>query len=274
MIRLDCYKEASRLAFAHMKPGVITNHVMTAQEYKADVAMGTLYAHKWPGGVLFMRKRKTYHMLSYYINDYSLPDCTLPEDAFMEVAYKPSGVDDAYRAVRFWEQAGLLPIFERTRLTRNITPSTKGGLPQTEDSHKHTPHSHQYIEIALPPDADACMNMIYDCFDHHTGHIPDECELHDSIKAGHVLCMKDVDGSICGLLRWIPRAASIEIRQLALREDMRGKGMARNLLTRFVDMIGNNKITVWARDGYAPALKSYTASGFVADGWRSFVLTV
>ena len=268
MTKLDDFSEAARLALAHMKPGVLTNHVMTTAEYRADVAEGSLYAYTWPGGLLFLRKRATYHMLSYCVNDLSIfPGYKLPEDTMTETAYKQSGAENAARIVDFWKHAGMWPAFERIRLTR------ASGLGLTVNAGTEKAYN-LHFGLATPRDTDACNDLMYASFDRLTGHIPNYYELCESINAGHILCMKDSHGAVCGLLRWMPRTASLEIRQLALREDMRGKGLARKLINEFLDIMDGNKITVWARDGYAPALKSYAAAGFVPDGWRSTVLTI
>jgi len=264
MIKLDCIKEASRLAFIQMRPGVLTNHVMTTDEYREDIARGNLYFHVWAGGILFLRKRETYHMLSFCVNETCfLPHCVLPDDVFTEIAYKPDGVGKATRAVEFWKQVGLQVAYERVRLTRpsgaNVTCT---GMQEASI----------VIQPATIQDTESCKTLLYNSFDHITGHIPDNHELIESIKTGHVLCMKDPNGNVCGLLRFSSREASLEIRQLALREDMRGRGLASELITHLIKLANDKKITVWARDGYVPAIKSYTTSGFAPDGWRSTVL--
>ena len=265
MVKLDDFNEASRLAFAHMKPGVLTNHVMTADEYRADIAHGALFAHTWAGGVLFLRKRATCHMLSYYLNDLNiLPECDLPGDTFLEIAYKPSEVENAGHAVDFWEQAGLWTVLERIRLTRPAAVADVQNCVQADNRPN--------VNIATLQDINACYKLMQASFDPITGHIPEYYEIEDSIAAGCILCLRDLQHMVCGLLRWVPRAASIEIRQLALREDVRGQGLARYLLDAYIEKWGNSKNTVWVRDGYIPALKSYTAAGFEPDGRRSIVM--
>jgi len=255
-----------------MKPGVLTNHVMSADEYGADIAGGKLYAYTWPGGLLFLRERESYHMLSYYVTDISIhPDCDLPLDTFAEIAYKPSGTENTLRAVKFWEQAGLSAVFERVRLTRLAKTSEISNISLNDDRNGGM-YTHSPPLTAKQQDIDAISKLLYKSFDHRTGHIPDYQELADSIKDGQIICIQDSRGEICGLLRWIPRVASVEIRQLAIHEDMRGKGLAHRLLAAFVGIMDGKKITVWARDGYAPALKSYVSAGFAVDGWRSTVL--
>ena len=256
--KISCFSEASRLALGYMKPGVLTNHVMSADEYRADIAGGLLYAYQWPGGLLFLRNRELYHLLGYYIGDINeLPGCDFPDNTVIEIPHKPSIAGAAAAAAEYWVRAGFEHTLERVRLTRGVTGHNPSGNAQ----------------FATPQDVHDCYELLRGSFHPVTGHIPGLGELEVSVVNGHVLCVGDADGKVCGLLRWVPRAASVEIRQLALCEDMRGKGLAHRLLESFVDVCGGKKATVWARDGYAPALRAYTAAGFVVDGWRSYVLT-
>ena len=280
MIKVKSLQEVSRLAFAHMKPGALTNQVLTPDEYRGDIAGGKMSAYEWPGGVMFLRRRGTYQLLSFVVSDAgSLPDCVLPVDVVCEVAYKPTGAGNAAQAVEFWGRMGLEPVFERIRLARDAAKELDAPTSRLCERSEaiQRPSLPEFpglpsICLAAPCDFDAVMTLLYACFDRITGHIPDLDELTASIGAEHVLCMKDCLGAVCGLLRWVPRGASVEIRQLALREDMRGKGLVRSLVDAFLECTGGKKTTVWARDGYAPALKSYTAAGFAPDGWRSAVL--
>ena len=270
MVRLKDIKEASRLAFAYMKPGVIANHVMTADEYQADIDAGALYAHTWPGGVLFLRKRERYHLLSYCVNDQNIfPDVELPAGTVTEIAYKPNGANAAKEAIQYWKQVGLKQVFERIRLTR------PGGLIYKPLHACLTPESKQHrIVLAGNQDIDDCIKLIQANFDPITGHIPTSREIKASIVEGCILCVKDsYSDEICGLLRCIHRAASVEIRQLALNEDVRGQGLASKLLDAFNEKWNEKKSTVWMRDGNMPALKAYQSAGFVTDGWRANVLT-
>ena len=259
MRRLDDLSEASKLAFSSLKPGVLTNHVMTADEYREDINRKLLFTHTWPGGVFFLRKREGYHILSYIISDTSiLPQCVLPDDSFIEIAYKSGGACSAAKASEFWVKAGFKLRFERIRLSR---PS---GI--CDEAAKN-------ICLAKAQDIDGCNVLLRTCFDRKTGYLPDFDELMSDITKGHVICMKDSHNRVCGLLRCQMRAASVEIRQLAIREDMRGRGLARHLINFFLSIWDEKKSIVWMEDGYAPALKSYISVGFSPDGWRSLVLT-
>jgi len=299
MIQLENADQAAKLAMSYMKPGMITNHVMTAAEYHADVEAGVLYAHIWPGGVLFLRGREGYQLLSYCINDLGImPGCRLPDNVLCEIGYKPSGVAAAEGAVRFWAAVGLKMAFERVRLTRMLgqegPPGGAGAAIVQKDRQlvsifgRNGYNIESVGNLTLPPpiapigipllsladecDIDSCHRLMHECFDVITGHIPTYRELKESVAAGCILCMKDSSGAVCGLLRCVARVGSTEIRQLAIREDMRGQGLARLLLDAFIEKWGRGKCTVWVRNGYAPALNAYRSADFVADGWRSSVM--
>jgi len=266
--------QASKLAFAHMKPGVITNHVMTAAEYRMEIEAGSLYAHTWPGGLLFLRGREGYFQLSYYLCDLNiLPACEMPGKVFTEIAHKPSGADLAGQGVSFWERVGFVTQFKRVRLTR---------LPQETNCNEESASWQQSniaakncmdnVTLANNDDTEACHTLLYNNFDRLTGYLPVYQELASDIENGRILCMKDTQDVVCGLLRFINKPASVEIRQLALRDDMRGQGLARLLLDAFICKLDGKKSTVWVRDGYLPALRAYNAAGFNIDSWQSVVM--
>ena len=277
MEKLDSLSMASMLVFSHLKRGAITNHVMTQDEYRAEIATNSLYAHNWPGGVLFLRKRVGYHMLTYIVNDTNIqPHIALPTDTFIEIAQKP--LADIGSAIAFWARAGFEVTLKRLRLTRSVDnmaeKSTLAASCGGVSASQTTVDNHGIITTAAMADVKSCDDLLRACFDAKTGHLPSIEELTADIAKGCVLCIKDPDNTVCGLLRYKPHTASVEIKQLALRYDMRGKGLARQLVGSFVGMHGSKKLTVWMNEGYVPAMRSYTACGFLPDGWRAHVLTI
>ena len=260
MVKIESIEQASKLVFSYMKPGVLTNHVMTAGEYRDDIGRGVLFAHTWPGGVLFLRGREGCHQLSYYINDTSIfPACTVPDNTFIDIVCKRKRADDADKALQFWVQAGFTHAFDRIRFTR---PGGIGKLCGNES-----------VSLAGTNDIDECYRLIHDSFDRVTGYLPNYQELQESISEGNVFCLNGPNGEIHGLLRCINKAASVEIRQLVICEEKRGLGLARLLLSAFIAKYGDRKCTVWTLDGWhTPSIKTYTAAGFEWDGWFSYVL--
>jgi len=248
------YSEISKLITARMKKGVLTNNFMRPEEYRAEISAGTLYAHEYNGGLLLLRRREGRHLLTFYINNREgLSDIELPPDTVAGIPQKPSGAGDA---VSYWTRFGMTPLGEYIRLTREAgsTPISGG-----DDVH-----------IAAESDFDGVHTLLHDCFDLRTGCLPSAAELRDDIRRGLVLCVKD--NEIGGVLRFGEFSGRVEVLHLAVREDYRGRGIGRTLVGAFTARYSERKCTVWMREGYAPALKTYTAAGFSPDGMRLTLL--
>ena len=244
--------EISRCVTARMKPGVFTNNFLTPDEYRAQIDMGALYMHEWGGGLLFLQKREGRHLLTFYVNDLNvLPDVELPPDTVTEIPQK-SGTREASPIVSYWAQSGLTVIFERIRLARSAEPvGVSSGAAIAQDN-----------------DFDSVYALLRDCFDLRTGCLPTERELREDIQKGHIL--RGQDGG--GVLRVAERSGAMEIRQLAVREDKRGRGVGHALVQDFIGRFGDRKCVTWVREDNAAALRVYTAAGFAADGFKSTVM--
>lgn len=260
---VEDYGEVSRLVMRRLGSGVLTNNYMLASEYRALIADGSLFMHEWSGGLLLLCRKDGRHLLKFSVSDAdSLPDASLPLDTVTEIAYKPSGVAAAERAVSYLEKCGFATLFGRIRMTRQ-----PGGEPLAEVSGYK-------VYIADDDRYDDIRALLRGCFDIRTGCLPDDSELFGDIAAGRVLCVLDDSDVTAGLLRYEVRASSLEICHLAVREDMRGRGVAGSLIRDLVGRFGDKSITVWLRDGYAPAQRAYVSAGFVLDGLRSFVMAI
>ncbi|MCL2402196.1 MAG: GNAT family N-acetyltransferase [Oscillospiraceae bacterium] len=241
------YTEISKSVMAHMKKGVLTNNFMHPDEYRAEISAGTLFAYEYGGGLLLFRKREGRHLLTFYINDRAvLPDIKLPPDTVLSMPLKAVGAD----AVSYWIRFGMHPLGEYIRLTR-----VAGSALVVGDS---------TVQIAVESDFDSVHTLLRDSFDLRTGCLPSTAELRGDIKRGMVLCVKD--NGIGGVLRFAEFSGRAEIMHLAVHEDLRGRGIGHTLVSGFAARYGKQKCTVWMRDGYTPALKTYTAAGFSPDG--------
>lgn len=262
MRKVSDISEISKLVMAQMKPGVFSNNFIQPDEYRQEIASGTLYAFDWDGGLLLLRQRKGLHLLTFYINDHNaLPVVDLPDDTVLEITQKSPDDTSASAAVSYWTSFGFTSAFDRIRLTR---PARREPL--------HSSISHE-VRVASPDDLDRIYTLLYESFDTLTGCLPLKSELLDDIIRGYVLCVVS-DGEMCGVLRASERKGVAEIRHLAVRHDLRGRGIARDLLSGFVEKFGEQKCIVWMRDGYAPAFSLYANAGFTADGWRSTVMLI
>jgi GNAT superfamily N-acetyltransferase len=247
------YSEISNLVMAHMKKGVLTNNFMRPDEYRAEISAGTLCVHEYGGGLLLLRHREGRHLLTFYINDREVfPDVELPPDTVASIPLKASGID----AASYWTRFGMRPLGEYIRLTREA-----GSVPVVAAS---------TIQIAAERDFGGVHALLHDSFDLRTGCLPSDTELRGDIGRGMVLCVKNK--GIGGVLRFGEFSGRAEILHLAVRGDLRGRGIGHILVSGFVDLYGKQKCTVWMRDGYTPALKTYIAAGFSPDRQRSILL--
>ena len=261
MLQVIDIEAASRAVFSHMKPGVIANRAMKPDEYHTEISGGNLYAHEWDGGLLFLRKKKGRHLLTFLIKDLeSYPGIDLPEDTVMEI---PQKTTQPNKAAEYWARNGFNTAFERIRLTRPVGEASAAAYDAGVGVDIFPAMAENYEDVRA---------LLWGSFDHRTGCLPDDDELKESIKRGEVLIVK-VANSVGGVLRAIEKLASAEIRQLAVREDLRGTGLSHKLVRAFTARFAGKKQIVWVRDGYTAAIKTYTATGFAPDGRRSIVMT-
>ncbi|MDR0489762.1 MAG: GNAT family N-acetyltransferase [Oscillospiraceae bacterium] len=263
MRKVDDFSLISGLVTKYMQPGVLTNNHMQISEYRALIADGLLYMHEWCGGLLFLCKKESRQLLRFHICDTDfLPDISLPSDTVAEIPYKPSGAVSAAIAASYLDRCGFSTLFERVRLRRPACC----GITATGSGHS--------ICNADAPMFDIVQTLLRDCFDPRTGCLPLDDELLCDIKNGNVLYASSDAETAIGLLRSTERASSFGICHLAVREDLRGRGIAGALLHAFVTRSGHKRITVWTREGYTPAQRLYASAGFAPDGLRSYVLAM
>jgi len=242
---------------------------MKPEEYRKEISDGNLYSYEWDGGVLFLRRKESRHLMTFLVRDTdSFPDVELPEDTVMEIQQKPTE-----KAVAFWTRNGFTPAFERIRMVR----------PPCNESPPYKADGASMVSSATIENYNDIRKLVWDSFDHSTGCIPNDEELRASIASGDIIIVEFeqppvqpgaylYQTALGGMLRVGEKPASVEIRQLAIRQDLRGKGLSHDLVTAFTARFAEKKQLVWVRDGYTPAIKTYKAAGFIPDGRRSVVL--
>lgn len=251
MKKIEDLQAVNDLIAACLKPGVATNCVLTGEDWRRELAAGTLRACQWPGGVLFFRQRDGFWRLSYYVTDSSAaPEMDWPEeDVVMETVLRPrdgAGLSD------YWTSLGFVPLFRRLRLKR------PGG--ETE---------------ALPPPpavtAEEAADLLARCFDRRTACLPHREALAAACAAGEILTRRDAAGRLTALLHAAPGRTGTELRHLAVEEDCRGTGLAGDLTAEFVRRFGARNATVWVREDFPQARHIYEKNGFAPDGWTAIV---
>lgn len=256
MERIDRYETLSQMVSDHLHRGVRANTMVTEKAYGPAIAAGTLTAQATPAGLLLARDRGDHFRLNFYLNDLTVPlGAELPVPSVTEVAFRPQDAG-LQEAVRYLQSQGFQLILERYRMSRKAQPAGKPALPPV---------------VPGPSDGPRALSFLQENFSTLTGCLPDLRELTEDLAQGQVLLLEDSRG-IAGLLRFTFDGKSGEIRHLAVREDLRGRGLTQPLIAGFLQATGGAKSVVWLRTDFPQARAAYEKQGFVPDGRRSAVL--
>lgn len=259
MEQILSFDRISSLISSRMKKGVKTNNFLTAEDYRAEIAKGSLFCDTWPGGLMVMLRRKGFYRLYFHISEpYPPPDEIISGAAVLELPFRPG--EDAGEALEYWKSAGFALRLNRIRLQRadaNAGQEIISDVP---------------VRKAGPEDLDELAGLYEDCFDRYTGCIPDYEELSSLIGDGGIYRSGAPDGSISGFIVFTPSPARSKICHLAVREDMRGRGISKSLISYYLRNVRPKRSLVWTGEDNGPAKKAYMSFGYVPDGWRSAVL--
>ena len=113
MKQIQSYEELSPLLSAQLKRGVMTNTALTQEDWRREIAGGTLWAEGWDGGLILLRRREGYARLNFYLQELALPaGLNWEGPTVMEIAARPR--DEALAAaVEFWKGQGFKELFRR-----------------------------------------------------------------------------------------------------------------------------------------------------------------
>lgn len=242
------YERAKTLLTAALRPGVLTNRPLTAQELRRETENGTLWVQRFPGGLYLLRERPTHAVLTFYLDSGATPvPPAWPGALSLEIPARLR--DSALRGtLPLWQSLGFTPTLQRLRMTRPGGKTTEAPLPLADLT--------QAGEIAA---------LLRESFDPLTACLPPLETLEEEISMGLVL----YDGD--AVLRWAEGAAR-ELRHLAVRPTKRGQGAGTRLVNTFLNRLGDKRCLVWTGQGNAIAQQLYRRAGFQPDGYTSYVL--
>jgi GNAT superfamily N-acetyltransferase len=253
MQKIETYDQLAPLLRQQLRPGLVTNVVLSQEEFCGEIAAGSLYVWEFPGGLLLLRQRRTHQCLSFYLQKGAeLPNLTFQRPTVLEIAFRDR--DKALQEVgKRWEAQGFTLEFSRQRMTR------KAGLellPGPLSAH-----------LATLEELPELQTLLETCFDPMTGCIPTRDQLKEAIQAGECFYFAG------GLLHMTRRPYGTELRHLAVAASRRRQGAAQSLFYAYQSGTGNGTSRVWVRKDNSPALKFYSKNGYEADGWTSRVYT-
>jgi len=255
MRKIENFAQISDLLNAQLKKGVITNNFLRGDDYTREIANG-LYIHEADGALLLFRERGDHLVMTFYLHPnavLSLPETDWP--VVTELSCRAKDADAMANAAAQFCALGFHEVLRRTRRTRK---------PEVF-SEKTTAFP------AKPEDFADVFRFLSEQFSALTGCLPTADDLRENLANGHTVITRDEQG-VSGVLHFAISRASTEIRHLAVRADCRGKGLAGELLTAYLNVTDGAKSQVWARTGNAPAEHFYEKHGYRPDGWTSVVL--
>ena len=262
MEQIRSMQRLSPLITAQLRPGVRTNCALTPEDYRREMDGGTLYVHPLEAGLLLLRRRSGHWILNGWFSpgqeEISLP---VDEPVTAELPFRPKDGAEAEGALSaLFTAGGFVPRLRRVRLTRPAGPAPEGAAGGF------------VLRPAEEADLPAVQKLLEGCFDPLTGCLPDGAALADAAAAGDLLCALDGCGGPAGVLHSRRTEKEGEIRHLAVRPELRGRGCARGLLTGWLARLEGRRARVWTGADNLAALRTYGGAGFREDGWRSLVL--
>lgn len=260
MEQIVSFDRVSSLISSCMRKGVKTNNFLTAGDYLCDIASGSLFCHAWPGGLLILRRRPGYSRLYFHLLElHSAPDIEINEPVVLELTQKPAD-RDAGHLLEYWKNAGFRDCLNRIRLQRAGT--------------EPCPEINTLAEIRRPQLSEQreLAGLYESCFDRYTGCIPDTTELRAIIDNGDIFCISAPDKAIGGFISFNRFPSGSRICHLAVREDLRGRGISKALISFYLRSVNPKRSLVWTAEDNVPAQRAYLSCGYSLDGWRSAVL--
>lgn len=251
---IPSYEALSPRLTAQLRRGVRTNCFYTAPQLRAWIGAGALFARDVPGGLLLLTRRPGHFRLNFYLTDLTQPLPPLPAPTVAEIPFRAR--DAALQeAAAYLQEQGFTPLLRRVRLKRPAL----------------TPPAAVSLRAPGPDVAGPVMAFLADCFSPLTGCLPTLDELSDELAQGRILVREDTAG-LAGLVHFSFDGRAGEIRHLAVRPDLRGRGLSGELIAAFLTAADGASSTVWTGRDNTAALRAYHAAGFAPDGWESAVL--
>lgn len=247
---INDYEEYSRIISPKLKKIFYTNNFLSETDVKREIDDKTLFYSEVNNDLYIFRKRKNHLIMTYYLtlND-KIPDFS--ENIVTEIAYKiyPENI------VEFFEKYGMRKYIQRVRLSK-------------EESCEYI--NSENITLCQIDDAKEVSEILNRYFDKFSGCIPTEKSLINDIINKNIYVYKQ--DKILGILRFYDGNLSSEIKHLIVIPEARKKGVAKGLVSKYLEeSIAKNK-RVWTGIDNESAINVYKKMGYVEDGYKSIVL--
>lgn len=256
---LRCYEDLAALRRSQLRPGVMTNCVLTERELRRELSAGRLYCQAWPEGLYLLRRRAGHWLLQYYLQpggSFPAPEAAGP--VVTEVPIRPKDAGSEAALLAKLGAAGFSLLLRRVRL--QYRPAGPVQEPEA------------LVHFGTTEDAREVLDLLHASLDPLTGCLPGVDELREDGAQGNLLLTRGGDGTLTGVLQFRQAPGLWEIRHLAVRADARAQGLGTRLLRAFLSQAGERRAQVWTGQTNAAALAAYQKVGFMQDGCSSSVL--
>lgn len=252
MVKINNFEELNKLISMHLKRGVFTNCFISKEEYEEEIKNETLFYHAYDGGLLIFRKMDGYYKMNFYIVNPEIDlDINFNDIVVTEIVCKPEF--DCCKIIELFNKNGMSLKLKRVRL------SNENNNINIESSN---------VEKANLKDYEKIIKLLRENFDKYIGCIPSEQNLKLDIAKGNFYCYEGNE-EILGILHIDNKA---NIKHLAVDGNYRGKGIAKMLLSKYLQDVGNCKKYVWTGENNEAAKNTYFSMGYKLDGYVSYVL--
>lgn len=251
MTKITDITQLNKLVSSAFKVGVLTNCNMTPEKWKEEIKKGLLYFNSFDGGVLFFKKRDFGFLMNYYIYDLqNVSKEYFTDEIYTEVVMREN---DSINIFETLKTAGFEHLFTRIRL-KNVSKEQN-----SLNNCRIAPYKDIY-------------SLMLSCFDEKTACIPSLEQLEKAAQNKMIIFKTDEKDKVIGFIHAQAERKKAEIRHLAVKENQRGKGIAKELVKEFNSRFKDYQKFVWVREDNEPAKHIYKKLGFEPDGFKSMVM--
>ena len=259
MEQIKTLEQLSPLISAQFKRGVMANAPLSPASFQREIQRGTLFAQQTDGGLILLRRRDGFWRMSFYLQpDGDVSSLELPKQTVLEIPTRPRDLA-LKQSETLWKEKGFRLLFSRQRME----------LARRSDA--FAVRSDCCVRPAICGEEPKILRLMEENYDRRTACLPTDDELSEDVAAGHIfLAVTCPEGQVAGFLRLLRTKRIAEVRQIAVSEPFRGRGIAGALLNQLT-LAEGQKGHVWVAQNNVAALRLYESFGFAKDEWTSTV---
>ena len=219
------------------------------EELHKAVEAGRLYAHRQPGALMLLEEWPDVFQVCALVYDVAAP-CEAPcvaKPLLAECITRGGPVEPGFAA--FWAGLGMRPAGTR-RMLENTLPAGASRPARFP------------VQAADAARLKEAKMLFADSLERLTVRLPWRMEESD------VLCALDDQGNLAGALHFSHERGVGTLEHLAVRPDLRRRGVAGTLMARWLELPVGARRRLWVLEENLPAAALYERWGFADTGRR------